>query len=77
MDETMENFTSTKNNRYFKRRPLFFAHLLLYLIISSLLVIINLVFTPERIWSKWVIFIWGLGVLLHELYISVFHKDQL
>ncbi|PRX54651.1 2TM domain-containing protein [Flagellimonas meridianipacifica] len=70
----MVNFTLTKKTWRFKKRPLFFAHLFFYLVITSGLVAINLIFTPERVWSKWIILLWGFAVLLHELAIFFVNK---
>ncbi len=70
----MENFASNKNNELYRRRPLFFLHLFLYIAITSLLVTVNLIVTPENIWTEWIIIGWGLAVLLHELLVFVFAK---
>lgn len=43
----------------------FRIHLINYIIINTLLAIINLTLSPEYIWFKWPVLGWGIGIILH------------
>ncbi|MBX2800518.1 MAG: 2TM domain-containing protein [Myxococcales bacterium] len=45
----------------------FRVHLVVYVLVSALLVVLNLVDAPEDIWFVWPVGGWGIGVLLHAL----------
>ncbi len=45
----------------------FYGHLLQYLIVVSVLLMVNLWFSPGRWWVQWVAMGWGIGVLSHGL----------
>ena len=48
----------------------FYFHLAQYVLVVSLLTVINALTTPNRWWVQWVIMGWGIGVFLHWLQIS-------
>jgi len=48
----------------------FYRNLLTYLLINVVIVIINLVTSPNRLWFYWVTIFWGIGLLFHAM--SVF-----
>jgi transcriptional regulator with XRE-family HTH domain len=48
----------------------FYSHLCNYIIVLSILFIINLIYTPEYIWALWASLGWGIGLISHGL--SVF-----
>jgi len=43
----------------------FGIHLAVYLVVNALLIAINLVTTPERLWFPWALGGWGIGLALH------------
>lgn len=43
----------------------FYLHLMKYVVVTLGLMVVNLIFTPQKMWVFWVMFGWGLGVLLH------------
>ena len=47
-------------------------HLIVYVVVSSLLLIINLSTSNDYLWAKWPIMGWGIGVLFHGLSAYVF-----
>jgi transcriptional regulator with XRE-family HTH domain len=53
----------------------FYLHLSKYLMVVSVLVIVNLVTAPHRLWVLWVIAGWGIGLLFHAS--RVFRPDWL
>jgi transcriptional regulator with XRE-family HTH domain len=53
----------------------FYLHLSKYLMVVSVLVIVNLVTAPHRLWVQWVIAGWGVGLLFHAS--RVFRPDWL
>jgi len=50
----------------------FYEHLIAYVVVNIMLVIINLVTSPDALWFYWVTVFWGIGVIWHA--ISVFGK---
>jgi len=50
----------------------FYTHLLVYLGVNMLLVIINLLTSPQYFWFKWPLIGWGIGVFFHALGVFVF-----
>jgi uncharacterized membrane protein YecN with MAPEG domain len=43
----------------------FYGNLVTYIVINIMLVIINLVTSPDNLWFYWVSIFWGIGILLH------------
>lgn len=50
-----------------KAKVEFKIHLISYLVVITLLAIINLSLTPEYIWFKWPLMGWGIAIILHAL----------
>ncbi len=48
----------------------FYSHLLTFILVVSLLFVINYVMTPSYIWAWWALFGWSIGIISHGL--SVF-----
>lgn len=55
----------------------FRIHLITYIVVNSLLVIINLIFTPEYLWFIWPLLGWGLGIVLHRREVKLPPKQSL
>lgn len=66
----MEN-TNQEYERYLKARKKvkeikgFYSHLTVYILVISVLIFINLKYTPEYIWVIWSATGWGFGLLGH------------
>ncbi len=43
----------------------FYFHLISYIVINAVLVVINLLTSPEYLWFIWPIIGWGVGLLIH------------
>lgn len=43
----------------------FYVHAIVFALVNAGLLAVNLVYGPDELWAPWVIFGWGLGVLLH------------
>ncbi|WP_444944515.1 2TM domain-containing protein [Microbulbifer sp. ZKSA006] len=50
-----------------KKLKSFYQHLITYLLVISGLVIVNLIFSPEYLWSLWAAFGWGIGLASHAI----------
>lgn len=50
-----------KEKKYFK------IHLSSYIIINSILIAANLIFSPQKLWFLWPLLGWGMGILSHYL----------
>jgi len=64
---------STKEQKameYVRDIKSFYMHALQYVLVITVLTVVNLMTNPEYLWVLWVIFGWGISVLVHGL--SVF-----
>lgn len=52
----------------------FRIHLTIYIVVITLLVIINLSTSTEYIWFKWPLLGWGVAVIIHAL--SIFNTSE-
>lgn len=52
----------------------FYEHLIVYVIVNIMLVVINLVTSPDTLWFYWVTVFWGIGLIWHA--ISVYGKQD-
>jgi hypothetical protein len=50
-----------------RARTGFYIHLAAYLAVNALLVCVNLLTTPARLWFYWPLLGWGVGLLAHAL----------
>jgi energy-coupling factor transporter transmembrane protein EcfT len=50
----------------------FYFHLAVYVAVSTLLIIINLLTSSQYLWFKWPLMGWGIGVFFHGLGVFVF-----
>mgnify|MGYP002398688442 CR=1 FL=1 len=57
-----------------KTKVEFRIHLINYLVINTVLAVINLTLTPEYIWFKWPLLGWGIGIILHAF--RVHHSEN-
>lgn len=61
-----ENLREVAEKRV-ERKIKFKRNLYSYIFVNIILAIVNLVFTPEYWWFLWVVFFWGIGVLVDFL----------
>ena len=59
--------------QHVRRLRRFYLHLLRYVVVVLVLLGINLIVSPHRMWSLWVMGGWGLGILMHAA--RVFRPD--
>jgi hypothetical protein len=52
----------------------FYIHLSVYIAVSILLMIINLLTSTQYVWFKWPLIGWGIGVFFHALGVFVFNE---
>ena len=50
----------------------FYEHLAAYLVVNLMLIVINLVTSPQSLWFYWVTIFWGFAVIWHA--VNVFGK---
>lgn len=43
----------------------FYRNLITYICINILLIVINLITSPDKLWFYWVTLFWGFGIVLH------------
>jgi hypothetical protein len=49
---------------YVGRLKDFYKHLISYITVNIVLVIINLITSPHKLWFFWVLLFWGIGIFL-------------
>ncbi len=45
----------------------FYSHLIVYALVNTMLIFINLLNNPQKIWFYWPLVGWGIGLLLHAM----------
>jgi hypothetical protein len=45
----------------------FFFHFSAYVLVNAILIVVNLLTTPDRLWFFWPLLGWGIGILAHGL----------
>ena len=70
MMNTTEQNAYKKAEKRVKKLKKFYYHLATYVVVNAFLVGLNLYQTPNNLWCLWVIFGWGLGLVLNA--VSVF-----
>ena len=56
-----ENYDQAKKR--VKELKSFYSNLITYLVVNVILVIINLITSPGKLWFYWVTIFWGIGIL--------------
>ncbi|MED2795817.1 2TM domain-containing protein [Bacillus wiedmannii] len=72
----MENEQSARHQnaiRKMKRLKGFYTHLFIYISVNIFLIIANLIKSPSDLWVTKSIFGWGIGILVHLLYVVFFY----
>lgn len=54
----------------------FFTHLGVYVVVNTLLIVINLQNSPEHLWFYWPLLGWGIGIAFHALGVFVFFRGS-
>ena len=52
----------------------FFVHLAMYVAVNVVLVAVNLMTVPERLWFYWPLLGWGIGVIAHGAGVLLYFK---
>jgi hypothetical protein len=50
----------------------FYVHLGVYVLVNSLLFLINITTSPDTLWFYWPLFGWGIGIVMHAVYVFGF-----
>jgi hypothetical protein len=45
----------------------FFFHFAAYVLVNAILIAVNLLLTPDKLWFYWPLLGWGIGILAHGL----------
>ncbi|AEA47085.1 2TM domain-containing protein [Archaeoglobus veneficus] len=46
----------------------FLVHLVVYVLVNAMLILINLIYSPEAIWFFYPLIGWGIGISMHYLF---------
>ena len=49
----------------------FYSNLTSYLVVNTILIIINLVTSPNALWFYWVTIFWGIGIVFHAVNVFI------
>lgn len=52
----------------------FYIHLVMYVLINSLLFLINITTSPGVLWFYWPLLGWGIGIFVHAFYVFGFGR---
>ena len=52
----------------------FYGHLSAYVMVNLILLIINLLVSPDELWFHWTAIFWGIGIIWHFLGVFVMHR---
>jgi transcriptional regulator with XRE-family HTH domain len=81
-EPTMTAIASTTTDKqeeeafqYVRKLRGFYLHLMQYVLVVNVMLAINLILSPQKMWVYWVMGGWGLGVLMHAA--RVFKSDWL
>jgi hypothetical protein len=50
----------------------FYVHLGVYVLVNSLLFLIDITTSPDTLWFYWPLFGWGIGIVMHVVYVFGF-----
>ena len=54
----------------------FFFHFSSYVLVNLILIAVNLIFTPDRLWFYWPLLGWGIGILAHGLAVNFSTEEK-
>ncbi|MBT4277889.1 Pr2TM family membrane protein [Candidatus Falkowbacteria bacterium] len=54
----------------------FYVHLVVYVLVNILLIVVNLITTPENLWFYWPILGWGIGIIGHYILLTFFSEQK-
>jgi hypothetical protein len=72
--KNQEAYTNAKKK--VEARMDFYTHLAVYLVVISLLTIINVTVAGDYFWAKWPMIGWGSGVIVHGLFTFIFNSHS-
>ena len=61
----MDDMKYEKAKKRVKELKDFYRNLITYIVINVILIIINLVTSPGKLWFYWVTIFWGIAILIH------------
>lgn len=74
-DEIMVDDTRERAKKRVEELKGFYSHLAVFIIINGILILINLVTSPNSWWFYWVTIFWGIGLVFHAF--SVFGSRRM
>ena len=54
----------------------FFFHFSAYVLVNAILIAVNLLTTPDRLWFYWPLLGWGIGILAHGLAVNFSTEEK-
>ena len=50
----------------------FYRNFITYIVVNIILIVINLVTSPDSLWFYWVTIFWGIGIVFHAANVFIF-----
>ena len=72
--KNQEAYTNAKKK--VETRMSFYTHLAVYLVVITMLTILNVTIAGDYFWARWPMIGWGSGVMVHGLLTFVFDSDS-
>lgn len=72
--KNQEAYTNAKKK--VEARMSFFTHLVVYLVVITMLTILNLTVAGDYFWVIWPMIGWGSGLIIHGLYTFIFDSES-
>ena len=66
----------TNAKKKVEARMSFYTHLAVYLVVTTMLTILNVTVAGDYLWAIWPIIGWGSGVIVHGLFTYVFDSQS-
>lgn len=54
----------------------FYRHLAVYVAVNILLIVINLITTPETLWFIWPLLGWGIAIVIQAIQVFIFPTES-
>jgi len=59
-----------------KKKVGFYIHLFIYIVVNTMLFVINFSVSPPYFWAKWPLMGWGIGLMFHGLGVFIFSGNS-
>ena len=76
MDTTQEDKLGMAKHRVAELKGLY-TNLISFIVVNVLLIVVNLITSPDSLWFYWVTIFWGFGIILHAVNVFALNGSML